>query len=212
MSSPTVSLPVVTPSPPPPGYDYARHVAETVVLRGTFTLRSGRTSDHYFDKYRMLTSPTLVAHGGVEVRNAVARLFPAQQARPRVLAASGYMAPILAAWAAAVDGLSRVLIVRDEAKRHGTGNRVEGMIDDGATDVVIVEDIVTSGGSVLETAAALREVGLVPLAVVALIDRCEGGRERIEGGEYPMLFASVFTGPELLALNPGVTPEGQAVS
>ncbi|MEN8145753.1 MAG: orotate phosphoribosyltransferase [Gemmatimonadota bacterium] len=69
--------------------------------------------------------------------------------------------------------------VRKQAKEHGRGRRIEGCLEPDQS-VVVIEDVITSGGSALEACAALREAGAEILAVLAAIDRQEGGRERIE--------------------------------
>ncbi|MEN8145231.1 MAG: orotate phosphoribosyltransferase [Gemmatimonadota bacterium] len=69
--------------------------------------------------------------------------------------------------------------VRKQAKEHGRGRRIEGCFEPGQS-VVVIEDVITSGGSALEACAALREAGAEIMAVLAAIDRQEGGRERIE--------------------------------
>jgi orotate phosphoribosyltransferase len=70
-------------------------------------------------------------------------------------------------------------IVRKEVKQHGTGRQVEGPVQPGMT-AVIVEDVVTSGGSALKAVDAARDFGLQVTEVLAVIDRLEGGREAIE--------------------------------
>ena len=84
--------------------------------------------------------------------------------------------------------------VRKKAKDHGTGQRIEGGLPPDAR-VVLVEDTVTSGGSALEALDAIEAHGAEVVAVLAVVDREEGGRERIESRGLPLL--SLFTGSEL---------------
>lgn len=86
--------------------------------------------------------------------------------------------------------------VRKKAKEHGTGQRIEGGLPAGAR-CLLVEDSMTTGGSALAAAEALREHGATVVGVLTLVDRDEGGRARLSAEGLP-LFA-VFTGPELLA-------------
>jgi orotate phosphoribosyltransferase len=86
------------------------------------------------------------------------------------------------------------LYVRPEAKDHGTGKLVEGGFQPG-DGVVLVEDVITSGGSSLKAMAALRDAGLVVKAVVAVLDREEGGGAKI-AAEVP--FRALYTLRELL--------------
>lgn len=87
--------------------------------------------------------------------------------------------------------------VRKKAKEHGTGQRIEGGLPEGARCLVI-EDAVTSGGSALEAVRAVRDFGATVVGVLTLIDREEGGAERIRAEGVPLLAA--FAGPELLAM------------
>jgi orotate phosphoribosyltransferase len=87
------------------------------------------------------------------------------------------------------------LYVRKEAKDHGTAKLIEGSYKPGDR-VVLLEDVVTSGGSTLGAIKALREAGLVVLAVVAVLDREEGGRAKIE--EAGVAFRALVTLRELL--------------
>jgi orotate phosphoribosyltransferase len=68
------------------------------------------------------------------------------------------------------------LIVRSAAKDYGTSNRLEGIFEEGER-VVVVEDIVTSGGAALDAVRSLRQAGLICETVVCVVDRGEGGAE-----------------------------------
>jgi orotate phosphoribosyltransferase len=85
--------------------------------------------------------------------------------------------------------------VRKTAKAHGTGQRIEGGLPQGA-EVIVVEDSMTSGKSALEAVRAVEEHGCAVMAVLTLVDREEGGREAVEAAGHPLL--SVFTATELL--------------
>ena len=75
--------------------------------------------------------------------------------------------------------------VRKEPKAHGTGKRVEGCFQSGDR-VVVVEDVITTGGSALKAIEAVEAEGGQVLAVLSLVDREEGGREAIEARGYPV--------------------------
>ncbi len=81
-------------------------------------------------------------------------------------------------------------IVRKEAKSHGSKQQIEGNLVEGA-HVVVVEDVVTTGGSTIRTLEALRKAGHPVLKVIALVDRKEGGAEAIT--ETGASFESLFT-------------------
>jgi orotate phosphoribosyltransferase len=85
--------------------------------------------------------------------------------------------------------------VRKEPKAHGSGRQIEGCFEAGQR-VVVVEDVITSGGSALRACSAVRQAGGEILAVLALVDRDEGGREAVEADGYPVL--SLFRVAELL--------------
>jgi orotate phosphoribosyltransferase len=93
----------------------------------------------------------------------------------------------------AIEGFS----IRKEPKGHGTGQQVEGHVKEGDR-VVITEDVITTGGSTIKAIAAARKHGLIVLAVIALLDRCEdNGRQNIEAlgvPVYPLLTIADFAG------------------
>jgi len=142
-------------------------------LEGDFVLRSGRRSRYYLDKFRFETRPDLLAALGETIAAAVRE----QEPEAVRLAAPVLGAVPLAAAASLAGGLPFV-IVRDEAKEYGTANRLEGAYEKGEL-VCLVEDIVTSGGALLEAIAAVRDAGLVVRTAVCVIDREEGGADAL---------------------------------
>jgi orotate phosphoribosyltransferase len=80
--------------------------------------------------------------------------------------------------AASLSGGLPFVIVRDEAKAYGTANRLEGTFEQGEV-VCLVEDIVTSGGALVESISAVREAGLVVRTAVCVVDREEGGADAL---------------------------------
>ena len=94
----------------------------------------------------------------------------------------------------------RAFTVRKEAKKHGTGRLIEGPFL--ATDrVVVVEDVITTGGSALRAIEALRAQGATVVGVLALVDREEGGRAHLEASGVPV--SALVVASELLPLIPG---------
>ena len=142
-------------------------------LEGDFLLRSGKRSRYYLDKFRFETRPDLLGALGERIA-AAAREHEPEAVR---LAAPVLGAVPLAAAASLAGGLPFV-IVRDAAKSYGTANRLEGAYEAGEL-VCLVEDIVTSGGALLESIAAVREAGLVVRSAVCVIDREEGGADAL---------------------------------
>ena len=91
------------------------------------------------------------------------------------------------AYASAAAGTPlRAFTVRKEAKAHGTGRLIEGPFRTGDR-VAVIEDVITTGGSALRAAEAIRAGGGVVVGVLALVDREEGGREALEGAGLPVL-------------------------
>lgn len=82
--------------------------------------------------------------------------------------------------------LLRAFTVRKEPKQHGTGRQIEGPFSSGDR-VVVVEDVITTGGSALKAVGAVRAAGGTVLGVLALVDREEGGREALEAAGLQVL-------------------------
>ena len=144
---------------------------------GDFTLASGKKASFYLDCRQL----TLHPQGANQVAAGMLELLG-----DKLPDAIGGMAigadPITAATItlAGQRGLNlNGFIVRKEAKQHGMGRQVEGPVTAGQ-NVIIVEDVVTSGGSALAAVEAARAFGLKVEGILAVIDRLEGGREAIE--------------------------------
>ena len=146
---------------------------EAAYLEGDFVLRSGKRSGYYLDKYRFETRPDLLAALGERIARAAAEFEP----EATRLAAPELGAVALAAAGSLASGLP-FLIVRNAAKEYGTSNRVEGVYEEGEC-VCLVEDVVTSGGALLEAIQALRHVGLTVRTAVCVVDREEGGADAL---------------------------------
>jgi orotate phosphoribosyltransferase len=149
----------------------AERIRAAAFLEGDFVLRSGRRSRYYVDKYRFETDPALLRDIGRALADAIRTDEPdaVRIAGPEVGAIA------LAAAASLETGLPFV-IVRKSAKEYGTGKRIEGGFTAGER-VVVVEDVVTSGGAALSSVEALREAGLTCETVICVVDRDEGGRD-----------------------------------
>ena len=148
-------------------------IAAAAYLEGDFVLRSGKRSRYYLDKFRFETRPDILGALGDRIAAAVWEHEP-EAVR---LAAPVLGAVPLAAAASLAGGLPFV-IVRDEAKAYGTANRLEGAFEQGEV-VCLVEDIVTSGGALVESISAVRGAGLVVRSAVCVIDREEGGADAL---------------------------------
>jgi orotate phosphoribosyltransferase len=151
--------------------DLAERVRAAAVLEGDFLLRSGRRSRFYVDKYRFGTRPDLLA----EIGEALAQQIAAVEPQATRIAAPEVGAIALAAAASLRSGLPFV-IVRKAPKSYGTTKRLEGAYEPGER-LVVVEDVVTSGGAAIDSVHALRGAGLVCETVICVVDREEGGAE-----------------------------------
>jgi orotate phosphoribosyltransferase len=150
--------------------DLARRIFDTAHLTGTFTLRSGATSNEYFDKYRFESDPALLK----DIAEAMAPLVPDGTEALAGLELGGVP---LAAVLSQVTGLP-ALFVRKEAKTYGTCQLAEGGDIDGRR-LTIVEDVVTSGGQVVLSARDLRDLGAKVETALCVIDRESGGLEAL---------------------------------
>jgi len=167
-----------------------RALVEHAYLEGDFVLRSGRRSKYYLDKYRFETRPDILRALGLRIAAEVAAHAPDATR----LAAPELGAVALAAAASLESGLPFV-IVRKVAKEYGTGNRLEGPFEEGEC-VCLVEDVVTSGGALLDSVDAVREVGLQVQTAVCVVDREEGGADAL--ARRAVRLRPVFRASELL--------------
>lgn len=166
--------------------ELAQRIASVALLRGTFTLRSGRTSSYYLDKYLFSTQPEILR----ELGWMFAERVPAGTTKLAGAELGGI--PLVTA-ASLASGLPCVFI-RNAKKDYGTAKLLEGVLA-GDDRVVIVEDVATTGGQVLEAAKVIAASGATILKIIATIDRQEGARENIEQAGYA--FEALFTVAEL---------------
>ena len=155
--------------------------------RGKFTLASGKTSDYYLDCRVVTLDPEGLA--------LFSRLVCAELGDDKVTAVGGLTLgadPIVAGVALTSHLLGRPIrafIVRKEQKQHGTGKEIEGELAAGER-VAIVDDVMTSGGSVKLAIAAVERAGAKVAKVVCLVDRKEGGSDdlRSKGYEFKAIY------------------------
>ena len=166
--------------------ELARRIAAVALLRGEFTLRSGRKSNYYLDKYLFETQPDILRALG----EAFARRLP-----PGVQRIAGpELGAIALAAAASMASDKPFVIVRNQKKGYGSGKLIEGALNAGDS-VVIIEDVLTTGGQVLEAVKALESAGAKVAAILGVLDRQEGARENIESAGYR--FEALFTTSDL---------------
>jgi orotate phosphoribosyltransferase len=159
------------PSPATDLSSLARRVNEVSRLTGTFRLRSGRIATEYFDKYRFEADPVLLA----DIAVAMARLVPPETEVLAGLETGGI--PLATALGAAT-GLP-CAFVRKQAKSYGTARLAEGA-EVAGREVAVVEDVITTGGQVLSSVGALRDLGARVSSVLVVVDREEGAVGALE--------------------------------
>ncbi|HOB73829.1 MAG TPA: orotate phosphoribosyltransferase [Phycisphaerae bacterium] len=161
-------------------------VKSAALLRGDFTLRSGRKSKYYLDKYLFESQPAILRELGERFAK---RVLPDTTR----IAGAELGGVALAAAASLASGLPFV-IIRNARKDYGTQKMYEGKIEPGDR-ILLVEDIATTGGQVLEAAKEIQGLGATVQKIVAVIDRQEGARENIEGAGF--VFESLMTKADL---------------
>jgi orotate phosphoribosyltransferase len=174
---------------------------EHAYLEGDFVLRSGKRSKYYLDKYRFETRPDILAALGERIAGAAKEFEPGATR----LAGPELGAVALAAAGSLASGLP-FLIVRKAAKDYGTSNRIEGLYAEGET-VCLVEDVVTSGGALLDAVEALRAAGLTVRSAICVVDREEGGADAL--ARQAVRLRPIFRASEVLeAIETPAKPHG----
>ena len=150
---------------------------------GDFTLASGKKASYYLDCRKV----TLDARGARLIAEGILELLG--EAMPNAVGGMAIGADPITAAVITLAGLREIdlkgFIVRKEAKQHGKGRAVEGPVTPGDR-VVIVEDVVTTGGSSLRAIDQVEQFGLHVERVIAIIDRLEGGAEAFQQRGIPL--------------------------
>lgn len=163
-----------------------KRIKETSYLEGDFVLRSGQRSKYYLDKYLFETCPDILKALGEE--------FARYVSDDVTLIAGAELGGVALAAATAMVSGQNWIIIRNSKKGYGTGKMVEGVLK--KDDVVLlVEDIATTGGQVLEAAKIITEAGAKVKEIVCVIDRRQGAEENITGAGYK--FGSILTKNDL---------------
>ncbi|MGI9043203.1 MAG: orotate phosphoribosyltransferase [Gemmatimonadaceae bacterium] len=159
---------------------------ERSVKTGTFILASGKSSTYYIDARLTTMSPEGMAVIG---RLGLDRL-KAEKWRPDSVGGltlgADPVAYAISHTSASTSRPLRAFTVRKEAKTHGTAKRVEGPFATGDR-VAVVEDVITTGKSALDAAAAVEEAGGHIVGILAVVDRLEGGRQALEQRGYRVI-------------------------
>jgi len=167
---------------------------------GNFTLSSGLKSDYYID----CRTTTLNAEGAKLTGTVFLELFRQQGWRPQALGGLTLGADPIVVAVAVISAQEHSpihgFLVRKAEKAHGTGQRIEGFQEKGAS-VVIVDDVCTTGGSTVQAIEAAREFGFNIIGTACLVEREEaGGRSSVEQAAAPAPFISIFKSSEIKAI------------
>jgi orotate phosphoribosyltransferase len=166
--------------------DLIKRIKQTAYLEGDFVLRSGKRSKYYLDKYLFETCP--------DILKALGKEFAKYVDSDITLIAGAELGGVALAAATAMQTGKNWIIVRNSKKDYGTGRLIEGVLKPGDV-VLLVEDIATTGGQVLEAAKVISEAGAKIKKIVAVIDRKQGAKENITSAGYK--FESILTKNDL---------------
>jgi orotate phosphoribosyltransferase len=168
--------------------ELAKRIFEISNLKGIFLLRSGVTSHEYFDKYLFEADPVVLK----AIAFAMSERLPSS---PDALAGLELGGVPIATMLSQITGVP-ALFVRKAAKEYGTCKLAEGGSVEGKS-ILIIEDVVTSGGAILQAVSELRELGAMVSDVVCVIDRESGGSENL--AKEKLTLRPLFTMTELKA-------------
>jgi len=151
------------------------------LMRGEFTLASGKKSDYYFEGKRL----TLTPEGSYLVGKTVFdELADVGVAAIGGVATGGYPMATSAALVSHLEGKPITsFIVKDETKEHGTKRKIEGHLPEGSR-VAIVDDVITTGGSVIRAIGVAEAANCTVVKVIVLVDRHQGGSDKLKQSGY----------------------------
>ena len=166
----------------------AERISSVAVLKGDFTLSSGKQSNYYIDKYKFCSDPVLL----MSVANLLCEYIDEDEP-DRVAGAELGGIPIVTA----VSLASKIpaLYVRKFEKAYGSKKKIDGDFRAGHK-VLLFEDICTTGTQITCAAERLRDNGLTVIKIISVVDRLEGAREKIESAGFE--YESVFTKEDIL--------------
>ncbi len=198
-----------------PRHDLLQLIATLSFRLGDFTLASGQKSDYYID----CRTTTLHAEGGrlagIVLLDLIRQHFPSAIAVGGLTMGADPLVSNIAsasAWELAdhkefkelapeedhgpAPTLIHGFLVRKAEKSYGTGRRLEGFLQPGA-EVVIVDDVSTTGGSTIQAIEATEKAGMKVIGILCLVDREQGGRANIEFAHPDAPFSAVFTASDV---------------
>jgi len=167
------------------------HLLEHSVRRGDFTLKSGRKSTWFIDSKQTICDPDVM----VDVAQLVLERVPAEADAIGGLTMGADGVSFITAGVGATRGrFLRAFSVRKEVKDHGGGGRIAGSLRPGDR-VVVTEDTVTRGTSLIEAAQVITDAGAQVVLLLAVVDR--GGTVRAMAAEHGWPFEAIFSAEDL---------------
>lgn len=160
-----------------------------VVQFGSFTLKSGAISSYYIDMRRIISYPNVM-------RSMTKHIWNILQTLEYDNICGVPYAPLPIASGVSLFYDVPMVMRRKEAKNYGTQKKIEGVYQSGQT-CVIIEDVITSGQSVMETIVDLEDAGLNVKDIIVIVDRMQGGKEFLEEKDYTV--HAVFTVSDVTA-------------
>ena len=158
--------------------------------KGDYTLSSGRKSEHYVN-----CKPVTLSSRGLTLTSLM--LLSAVEKDSVAVAGLTLGADPLVSGVAVVCGLDNIkvdaLIVRKEAKGHGTQAYIEGKLPEKGAKITVLEDVITTGGSAIQAVKRLRDAGYVVNRIAAIVDRQEDGEADAAMKEADLELVSIFT-------------------
>ncbi len=162
----------------------------------SFRLSSGKLSRYYFNLKKVNYSPEGQYLVGRLIYEKIKELNLKPKGIGGLTLGADPIATAVARYSYDMKDFIEAFVIRKEPKGHGTQSQIEGNIQKG-DEVIIIDDVVTTGGSTIKAIEAAEREGLKILAVIAVLDRCEeNGKENIMKKGYP--FYSIFTIDEFL--------------
>jgi len=159
--------------------ELAKKIKEVAFLEGDFTLRSGKKSKYYVDKYLFGTRPEILK----PLAKELAKILPPLDSFDRLAGPELGAVTITSVLACEIN--KPFILVRKAAKGYGTDKIFEGTLNKGEK-IVLIEDILTTAGAALSAAERLRDYGVEIIKIIGVIDREEGAAENISKAGFQM--------------------------
>ena len=174
------------------------HLLATKALAfGDFTLASGKKSDHYFNCKNVTRSPEGMHLIGNLLYTMIRKNWPETDAIGGLTMGADPICDAVSLISFQQNHSIETLIVRKETKEHGTQRRIEGNVEE-VTRLIVIDDVVTTAGSTIKAIDAFQTIEHLRIdAVIALVDRNEGGRAALRERGFDLV--SLFDKDELLA-------------